>query len=56
MRAHASQMGPDHFMLTMPDPVFAMGLGTEFYIVASPPNPASAPEIWTEVFEPLRGD
>ncbi|MEU6699536.1 PIG-L family deacetylase [Pseudonocardia sp. NPDC046786] len=56
MRAHASQMGPDHFMLTMPDPVFAMGLGTEFYIVAPPPNPASAPEIWTEVFEPLRGD
>ena len=54
MRAHASQMGPDHFMLTMPDPVFAMGLGTEFYIVDAQPNPATAPEIWTEVFEPLR--
>ncbi|MFP5023283.1 PIG-L family deacetylase [Pseudonocardia phyllosphaerae] len=54
MRAHASQMGPDHFLLTMPDAVFAMGLGTEFYIVDEPPNPASAPDVWTDVFEPMR--
>ena len=54
MRAHASQMGPDHFMLTMPDPVFAMGMGTEFFIVDPPVNPASAPEIFEEMFLPLR--
>ena len=54
MRVHRSQIGPDHFMLTMPEPIFAMGLGTEFYIVDEPPNPASAPDIWTELFVPLR--
>ncbi|MBW0116602.1 PIG-L family deacetylase [Pseudonocardia abyssalis] len=54
MRAHASQMGPDHFMLTMPDPMFALGMGTEFYIVDPPINPASAPEIFEELFLPLR--
>ena len=54
MRAHASQMGPDHFMLAMPDPVFAMGMGTEFYIIDPPVNPASAPEIFEELFLPLR--
>ncbi len=54
MKVHRSQMGPDHFMLTMPEPVFAMGLGTEFYIVEEPPNPASAPDIWTDLFVPLR--
>ncbi|MHA6780806.1 PIG-L family deacetylase [Pseudonocardia saturnea] len=54
MRAHASQMGPDHFMLTMPDAMFTLGMGTEFYIVDPPPNPASAPEIFEELFLPLR--
>jgi LmbE family N-acetylglucosaminyl deacetylase len=54
MRAHASQMGPDHFMLTMPDAMFAFGMGTEFYIVDPPPNPASAPELYEELFLPLR--
>ncbi len=54
MRAHASQMGPDHFMLAMPDPVFAMGMGTEFYIVDPPVNPASAPEVFDDLFLPLR--
>ena len=54
MRAHASQMAPDHFLLAMPEPVFAMGLGTEFYIVEDPPNPAVAPDLWTELFVPLR--
>ncbi len=54
MRAHASQLGPDHFMLTMPDPMFALGMGTEFYIVDPPPNPASAPELFEELFLPLR--
>ena len=54
MRVHASQMAPDHFLLAMPDPLFAMGLGTEFYIVDPPPNPASAPELFEELFTPLR--
>jgi LmbE family N-acetylglucosaminyl deacetylase len=54
MRAHASQMGPDHFLLAMPDPLFAMGLGTEFYIVDPPPNPAVAPEVFEELITPLR--
>jgi LmbE family N-acetylglucosaminyl deacetylase len=54
MRAHASQMAPDHFLLAMPDPMFAMGLGVEFYIVDAPPNPASAPELFEELFTPLR--
>ena len=54
MQAHASQMAPDHFLLAMPEPIFAMGLGTEFYIVDEPPNPASAPDLWTELFVPLR--
>jgi LmbE family N-acetylglucosaminyl deacetylase len=54
MRAHASQMGPDHFLLTMPDPLFAMGLGTEFYIVDPAPNPAVAPDVFEELFTPLR--
>jgi len=54
MRAHASQMGPEHFMLAMPDPIFAMGFGTEFYIVTDPPSPAVAPEVFTDLFLPLR--
>jgi LmbE family N-acetylglucosaminyl deacetylase len=54
MRAHASQMGPDHFMLAMPDNVFGMGMGTEFYIVEDAPGGAGAPEVFEELFQPLR--
>jgi LmbE family N-acetylglucosaminyl deacetylase len=54
MRAHASQMAPDHFLLAMPDPMFAMGLGVEFYIIEEPPSPAVAPELFEELFTPLR--
>jgi LmbE family N-acetylglucosaminyl deacetylase len=54
MRAHASQMGPDHFMLKMPDPVFALGMGTEFYIVDPLPSPAATPDLFEELFTPLR--
>jgi LmbE family N-acetylglucosaminyl deacetylase len=53
MRAHASQMGPDHFMLAMPEPMFAMGMGTEFYIVDPEPSPAAAPDLFLELFTPL---
>ena len=34
MRAHASQIGEDHFMLLMPDEAFAMAFGQEWYIRA----------------------
>ncbi len=54
MQAHASQMGPDHFLLAMPDPMFALGMGTEFYIVAPLPSPAATPEVFEELFTPLR--
>ena len=54
MRAHASQMGPDHFLLAMPEPMFAVGLGVEFYIVDPRRSPAAAPELFVELFPPLR--
>ena len=55
MRAHASQMAPDHFLLTMPDPMFAMGMGVEFYIVDSAAQPARPhPELFEELFTPMR--
>jgi len=41
-------------MLTMPEPMFLMGMATEFYIVDPPVNPASAPEVFEELFTPLR--
>jgi hypothetical protein len=47
-------MGPDHFMLKMPDPVFALGMGTEFYIVDPVPSPAATPDLFEELFTPLR--
>ncbi|MHA6796379.1 PIG-L family deacetylase [Pseudonocardia bannensis] len=53
MRAHASQMGPDHFMLTMPEPMFAMGMGSEFYVVDPVPSPAAAPDLFLDLFTPL---
>jgi len=54
MRAHASQMAPDHFLLALPDAMFALGMGTEFSIVDEPPSPAAAPELFEELFTPLR--
>jgi LmbE family N-acetylglucosaminyl deacetylase len=54
MRAHASQIGPDHFLLAMPEPMFAMGMGVEFYIVDPEPSPAAAPELYLDLFTPLR--
>jgi LmbE family N-acetylglucosaminyl deacetylase len=54
MRAHASQIAPDHFLLAMPDPLFAMGMGVEFYIVDPLPSPAATPELFEELFAPLR--
>jgi LmbE family N-acetylglucosaminyl deacetylase len=54
MRAHASQMAPDHFLIAMPDPLFAMGMGVEFYIVDPVPSPAATPDLFEELFTPLR--
>ena len=54
MRAHASQMGPDHPLLAMPEPMFLVGLGVEFYIVTPPPSPAAASDVFLDLFEPLR--
>lgn len=54
MRAHASQISPEHFLLKMTEPMFAMGMGVEFFIVDPLPNPASAPELFEELFTPLR--
>jgi LmbE family N-acetylglucosaminyl deacetylase len=54
MRAHASQMGPDHPLLAMPEPLFLMGLGVEFYIVHPEPSPAAAPDLFLDLFAPLR--
>jgi LmbE family N-acetylglucosaminyl deacetylase len=54
MRAHASQMAPDHFLLAMPEAMFAMGLGIEFYIVEDAPSGAAAPDVFEELFAPLR--
>jgi LmbE family N-acetylglucosaminyl deacetylase len=54
MRCHASQMGPDHPLLAMPEPMFLVGLGVEFYIVHPEPHPAATPEVVLELFTPLR--
>jgi LmbE family N-acetylglucosaminyl deacetylase len=54
MRAHASQIPPDHFLLTMPAPVFAMGMGVEFYIVDPASAAGGAPELFEELFAPMR--
>jgi LmbE family N-acetylglucosaminyl deacetylase len=54
MVAHASQMGPDHPLLAMTEPMFLIGLGVEFYIVAPEPSPAAAPDLFLDLFTPLR--
>lgn len=53
MRAHASQIGPDHFMLAMPDAAFAFVFGEEWFIVDD--VPADPPALFTELFEPNPG-
>jgi LmbE family N-acetylglucosaminyl deacetylase len=54
MRAHASQMGSDHPLLAMPEPMFLVGLGVEYYIVAPEPDPAGAPDLFLDLFAPVR--
>lgn len=43
MIAHASQIPPDSFFLTMPEEVFAAAFGTEWYIDRGRPRAAGAP-------------
>jgi LmbE family N-acetylglucosaminyl deacetylase len=54
MQAHASQMGPDHPLLAMPEPMFLVVLGVEFYVVRPEPSPAASPEVFLDLFTPRR--
>ncbi|MEZ5138728.1 MAG: PIG-L family deacetylase [Acidimicrobiales bacterium] len=49
MLAHASQIGPDHFMATMPDEVFAYVFGPEWYIVDERFD-GEPPALYAELF------
>lgn len=51
MRAHASQIGPDHFMSSMPDEAFAFVFGDEWFIVDE--LPADPPALFAELFVPI---
>lgn len=52
LAAHASQVGPDSFFLSMPDHAFAQGFGLECFIDPSEPRPPGAPRR-TDLFEGL---
>ena len=43
MRAHASQIPEDNFFLAMPDDVFTMSFGTEWYIAHGATRADGAP-------------
>jgi LmbE family N-acetylglucosaminyl deacetylase len=50
MLAHRSQIADDHFFLAMPDEVFAIAMGTEWYVLD---RPAPEPESWVaDLFAP----
>lgn len=40
MLAHGSQIGPDHFMAAMPDEIFGLAFGTEWFVVGRTDGPA----------------
>jgi LmbE family N-acetylglucosaminyl deacetylase len=52
MQAHASQIAPDSFFLKMPEEMFAMAFGTEWYIDLARPRPDGAP-FGTDLFADL---
>jgi len=52
MQAHESQIAPDSFFLKMPENVFAMAFGTEWYIDLAHPRPDGAP-FGTDLFAEL---
>lgn len=43
MAAHATQIGPDHFMLAMPPEAFAIAMGIEWFIERGTPRAADSP-------------
>lgn len=51
MLAHASQIGPDHFMAAMPDEIFAFVFGPEWYIVDHR-HDGDLPELVSALFQP----
>ncbi len=52
MLAHGSQIGPDHFMASMPAEAFAYVFGSEWFMVDDMPA-GDAPALFTELFAPL---
>lgn len=52
MLAHASQIGPDHFMASMPADAFAFVFGTEWFIV-DPELGVGASVLFSELFSPV---
>lgn len=51
MAAHASQVAPDSFFLTLPDEAFAAAFGTEWFILPGSPRPSGVPFV-TDLFDP----
>ncbi len=54
MLAHGSQIGPDHFMASMPIEAFEFVFGSEWFIVDGPAD-ADAPELFTQLFVSTAG-
>jgi len=52
MLAHRSQIGYDHFFLTMPDEAFSRGMGVEWYISEASAPPAGS--LAAQLFESIR--
>jgi LmbE family N-acetylglucosaminyl deacetylase len=50
MMAHASQIGPDHFMATMPMEPFSYVFGPEWFLVEHLPE-GEPPALFTELFQ-----
>jgi LmbE family N-acetylglucosaminyl deacetylase len=48
MAAHASQIPPDSFFLTMPEPAFAVAFGTEWYRLRGAPPGLSGRDLFTD--------
>ncbi|HWJ96706.1 MAG TPA: PIG-L family deacetylase [Acidimicrobiales bacterium] len=51
MLSHASQIGPDHFMASMPPEIFAYVFGQEWYIVEHR-HDGALPPLAAELFQP----
>lgn len=52
MRAHASQIADDHFLVAMPPEAFAFVFGDEWFIVDH--IPVDPPALFSDLFQPLR--